>query len=81
MPFRTKIAETQLIFNRFCLGLFVNSHDAILGTEIIEFSKNMILLLLFINLSAAVGNQSIFFRHARKFFPIEARKNFQRRGW
>ena len=32
----------------------------------------MILLLLLIYLSAAVGNQSIFFRHARKFFPIEA---------
>ena len=32
---------------------FVNSHDAILGTEIIEFSKKMI--LLFINLSAATS--------------------------
>ena len=51
----------------------MNSHDAILGTEIIEFSKNMILLLL-INLSAAVGNQSIFFDMRGSFFLLKLGK-------
>ena len=52
----------------------MNSHDAILGTEIIEFSENMILLLLFINLSAAVGNQSIFFDMRGSFFLLKLGK-------